>query len=317
VFPSQTLFYNYRDNSWAIFNESYTTYGQFNIITGDTWATIGYIYKTWSRWNVSWDSGYSTLNQPEVIAGNSQGFVLMRIQGTGESESLSIQSFSGSQVNSPDHCLNPGDYITISSCIGTIGTFVNDKVFSITTVTQNSFFLLPSIGSGTYFGGGLITRMYVPFIQTKQFPMAWGDGRKTRIGVQRYLLTTTNSSKIQLLIFLSQNDSSAYNTGLLVPSTHSVNDSLIYSSVLYTCPEGMNLGLSPLDINLNTPTAIQQQQLWHRNNTSLIGDTVQLGFTMTDEQMREVNDFGEPINAFEEIELHGFCCDVSPSQMLV
>ncbi len=79
----------------------------------------------------------------------------------------------------------------------------------------------------------------------------------------------------------------------------------------------MNLGLSPLDINLMTPTAIQQQQLWHRINTSLIGDTVQLGFTMTDEQMREVNSSGDPINAFEEIELHGFCCDVSPSQMLV
>ncbi len=222
VFPTQTLFYNYRDNSWAIFNESYTTYGQFGIVTGDTWSTIGYVYRTWSRWNVSWDSGYSTLNQPEVIAGNSQGFVVMRIQGTGESESLAIQSFSGSEVVSPDHCLNSGDYITISSCIGTIGVLVNDKIFSITTVTQNSFFLLPSIGTGTYFGGGLITRMYIPFIQTKQFPMAWGDGRKTRIGVQRYLLTTTNASKIQLLIFLSQNDSSAYNTGLLVPSTHSV-----------------------------------------------------------------------------------------------
>jgi hypothetical protein len=35
-----------------------------------------------------------------------------------------------------------------------------------------------------------------------------------------------------------------------------------------------------------TPTASQQAQLWHRINTSLIGDTVQLGFTMSDAQMR-------------------------------
>ena len=32
-FPNQTLFYNYRDNSWAIFNENYTTYGSFRKTT--------------------------------------------------------------------------------------------------------------------------------------------------------------------------------------------------------------------------------------------------------------------------------------------
>ena len=30
----------------------------------------------------------------------------------------------------------------------------------------------------------------------------------------------------------------------------------------------------------------QQEQIWHRMNTSLIGDTVQIGFTMSDDQMR-------------------------------
>jgi len=66
-------------------------------------------------------------------------------------------------------------------------------------------------------------------------------------------------------------------------------------------------------VNLNTPTAVQQAQLWHRMNTSLIGDTVQLGFTMSDAQMRDVN-FK---NQFSEIELHGFVLDVTPSQLLV
>ena len=66
-------------------------------------------------------------------------------------------------------------------------------------------------------------------------------------------------------------------------------------------------------MNLNTPTAVQQAQLWHRMNTSLIGDTVQLGFTMSDAQMRDVN-FK---NQFSEIELHGFVLDVTPSQLLV
>src|SRR5258708_14845150 len=43
-FPNQTLLYNYRDNSWAIFNESYTHYGNFRKTTGFTWQTVGTVY---------------------------------------------------------------------------------------------------------------------------------------------------------------------------------------------------------------------------------------------------------------------------------
>jgi len=82
--------------------------------------------------------------------------------------------------------------------------------------------------------------------------------------------------------------------------------------VLYTCPESTNLGLTPANINLNMVTASQQQQIWHRMNTSLLGDTVQLGFTMSDTQMRDTS-FN---NQFVEIELHSIVIDVTPSGVL-
>lgn len=145
-----------------------------------------------------------------------------------------------------------------------------------------------------------------------QFPVNWGVARKTRIGPQQYLLSTTNNGQIQLLIYLSQNASNAYNTGPIVPSEDPINNSLIYSTVLYTCPESTNLGLTPANINLNMVTATAQAQIWHRINTSLIGDTVQIGFTMSDAQMRDLT-FS---NQFSEIELHGFILDVSPSMVL-
>jgi hypothetical protein len=65
--------------------------------------------------------------------------------------------------------------------------------------------------------------------------------------------------------------------------------------------------------NIQSPTANTQAQIFHRNNTSLIGDTVQVGFTLSDAQMRDTT-FS---NQFSEIELHGFIMDVSPSQSLV
>ena len=474
TFPNQTLQFNYRDDSWAIFNESYTTYGQFRKQTGFIWSNVGDTYPTWDSWTAPWNAGSSTLFSPEVIGGNSQGFVILRDDGTNEATSLEIKSIafpsnitaiftanpvrintlnslaigqqvkitgvvgttqlngntytivdattnqisidvdgtlftpyvSGGkvtpieQVYVPGHCLDENDYIVISNAIGDstivspppISSFVNGKIFSVQSPTENGFTLNPQVPIGTYRGKGLIKRMYVPFIQTKQFPVSWGIGRKTRIGVQKYLLSTTAMGQIQLLIFLSQNSAFAYNS--LIPK----NSSLIYSTVLYTCPESTNLGLTPANTNLQmivnavnsfaqqatitgvirgittqvttfpnnvfvagTEVLIQnilgtielndqsytvissngfsftisvdsrdftpyisggiaipqtgttgQEQMWHRVSTSLLGDTVQLGFTMSDSQMRDTRF----TNQFEEIELHGFILDVYPSQLL-
>lgn len=295
-FPTQTFQYNYRDDTWAIFNETYTTYGSFRKRTGFIWSTVGLVYPTWSSWNVPWNAGSSTLLQPEVIAGNQQGFVLVRDDGTDEGNSLSIKSISGSTVISINHSLNNDDFIVISGVLGTLSSQLNGKIFQVQVLTKDTFVLDPNITSGTYFGGGLIKRMYVPFIQTKQFPVAWGDARKTRIGVQRYLFTKTENAQITLQIFLSQDEEGPYNRGPIIPGLNVVNGSLIYSSVLYTCPESTNLGLTPANINLMTPTATSQSQIWHRMNTSLIGDTVQIGFTMSESQMRELRPFGPIVN---------------------
>ena len=316
VFPNQTMQYNYRENTWSLNNECYTTYGTFRKATGFTWATVGNTFPTWASWNEPWNAGSSTLLQPYVIGGNQQGFVLIRDQGTNEGNSLYIQSFSGSVITSPDHCLNNGDFITISGCLGTVGSQVNGKIFKVGQVMQNTFSIEPEISSGTYLGSGLIKRMYIPNIQTKQFPVSWSMGRKTRIGVQQYLLTTTDDAQITLLIFLSENSANAYNEGGIVPANNTVNSSLIYSTVLFTAPESTNLGLTAPNTNLQMPTALQQQQIWHRINTSLIGDTVQLGFTLSDEQMRTVDNDGNPISQFAEIELHGAIIDVHPSSLL-
>lgn len=393
VFNTQTLLYNYRDDSWAIFNESYTTYGQFRISSGLIWATVGNTYPTWSEWNTPWNAGDSNTLQPQVIGGNQQGFVLFREQGnTGEANSLTIQNISGNTVTSPNHCLNEGDYFIINNCLGTVGSQVNGKIFSVLTSTTNTFTLNPPIVAGTYLGSGTIQRMYVPFIQTKQFPTAWQMARKTRIAAQKYLFTTTPLGQIELDIYLSQDSANPYSRSPIVPDPTSINNSLIYSTTIYTCPESTNLGLTPANINLQTPTAAQQEQLWHRMNTSLIGDSVQIGFTLSDAQMRSlvptgptftitgataanpcvltaVNDLSAnqlvtisgvvgmtqlngntyiissanstsitlnldssaftayssggtvtpvyPNNQFEEIELHGFILDTSPSQLLV
>ena len=209
-----------------------------------TWATVGGIYPTWSSWNVPWNAGSSSVLAPIVIAGNQQGFIVFRDKGTNESTSLYIQNISGNQITSPNHCLDDGDYIVINNCLGNVGSQVNGQIFQVTNPTTNTFNILPPTISATYQGGGTITRTHNPQIQTKQFPVAWNISRKTRLGPQQYLLSTTDNGQITLLMFLSQNSASAYNTGNIVPQSNVVNNSLIYSTVLYTCPESTNLGLT-------------------------------------------------------------------------
>lgn len=357
-FPNRTLQYNYREGTWGMFDEAYTTYGTVRVQTGLTWATLP--YSSWASWNQPWNAGSSTLLQPQIIAGNQQGYVMIKDVGTGEGNSLYIRNISFpstitgatnanpcvltatntyvvgqtlyisdvggmTQLNgntytitavtvttvsinvdsiafgvyttgglatpkniySPYATLNEGDFIVISGCLGTIASEVNGNIFQVANPTENGFDLSPDIDSGTYLGGGEIQRMYRPIIQTKQFPMAWDMGRKTRIGAQQYLLTYTDNAQITLQIYLSQNADVPYTKGNIVPTQNGVlNNSLVYSQVLYTCPELEQMGLSPANINLQTPTADQQDQIWHRMNTSLLGDTVQIGFTLSDEQMR-------------------------------
>jgi hypothetical protein len=318
VYPTETLQYNYRDNSYALFKEAYTTYGPFKRQTGFTWASLP--YATWNTWTTPWNAGDSNLLQVDILAGNQQGFILFRDEGTQEGNSLYIQNIVGSLVTSPDHCLNENDYIVINGVLGTLGLQVNQQIFSVANVTRNTFTLNPNIAGGTYIGGGTIKRMYQPFVQTKQFPQSWGMGRKTRIGPQQYLLTRTAGGQITVQIYLSQNSDYAFNNGPVIPAPGSLNEGLVFTQVVYTCAESTNLGLTPFNTNLqqlNQPKSSysmvnSQEQIWHRMNTSLLGDTIQLGFTMSDAQMRD-SDFS---NQFTEIELHGFIVDVSSSGML-
>lgn len=396
LFPDQSLLYNYRDQSWAQFIESYTAYGQFRKQSGFTWATVGFVYPTWNAWTDPWNAGESTLLQTEIIGGNQQGFVIVKDDGTGEAPSLFIQSITGSggtiTVTSPNHNLNSGDFIYITNALGMGGvnslegdaitgitkanpavvtanntfetgemviisgvagmTQVNGNTYTVITATPTSVTInvdstgftaymsggtislqpafiiwqvtvtgvntftavtnLPVTPKGSYAGLGVITRLYVPFIQTKQFQMGWGMGRKSRIGPQMYLFSTTTNAQIELQIYLSQNAATAFNNPPIVPASGASNNALVYTDILFTCQESANLGLTAPNINLQQVVPAQAQT-WHRMNTSLIGDSVQVGFTLNDDQM-----FDPTLsNQVSEIELHGFVMDVTPSQMLV
>lgn len=299
-FPQQTFLFNYRDNTWAIFDESFTRHGRFRHQKKINWTIIGQRYGSWANWREPWNSGANSAMFPSIIAGNAQGYVLIKALGTGEAASGSIAGISNltgfTQITSTNHCVNLGDYVQILNCIGTIAPNINGQIGKvINLIDANNFVLDILFPIGIYVGLGTFTRLSQPLLMTKQFPVYWDQGRQVRLSVQKYLMDFTANAQVTINIYLSQDPDDVWNNPVNNPSTNG----LIYSQILFTCPESTNIGLTPANSNLQMPTAAGQYQIWHRLNTSLIGDTFQIGLTLSDTQMRNLT------FATSEITLHG------------
>ena len=174
-----------------------------------------------------------------------------------------------------------------------------------TTPDANTFTVdIPYVNQG-YVGLGQFAKLSQPLLQTKQFGPYWQEGRQVRLGVQKYLMDFTANAQVTVNIYLSQDPDEVYNNNVTEP-----NGTLIYSQTMYTCPESANIGLSPANTNLQMPTAAGQYQIWHRINTSLQGDSVQIGITLSDAQMRNLT------YATSEITLHAAQIDIDRGPLL-
>jgi len=341
-----------------------------------------------------------------VIGGTPQGFVLFKdLETTTEDPSCYITNLQynagNTQITSYNHCVNVGDYLYITNCLGYI--FANNKVGQVLSIIDANNFVIDiawNSFSGIYQGLGLITKLVVPLLQSKQFPSFFEIGRQTRLGAQQYMLDATTQGQITLEIYLSMDAINVRNAGPIVPTPGSLNNTLIYSQLVYTCPDFVTVSSNQLPLgiigngvltsftfnyftlfnfsssiiagsvfinvgnvatfldnglggfvvtgtgtmagssinyitgvivinfttaplnqisitnfqyrstNIQSPTAATQQQIWHRMNTSLIGDTVQIGITLSDEQMRNYT------IATSEITLHAAVINTTPGPLL-
>jgi hypothetical protein len=264
-FNNRTLLFNYTEGNYAILEESYTAYGIYRESQPFTWEN-----NPWGGWDqagqATWESGFNLARFPEIACGNQQGFISIRTNGTQESKSLTIRSITTATkiFEVPDHGLQANWYVRVEDCLGV--TEANNLIGRIaSTPTKDTIELefVPDITlTGTYGGAGVLRRIPNFEVYTKQFPNFWANGRKMRVSNIRTLTDTTSDGKYILQIFSSQSqgvDSTNYS---YIPTTQ----------IVYTKPEKAFLQV--------------QSQIWHRNIVSMTGDSIQLGFTMNDEQIR-------------------------------
>lgn len=315
-FPIQTFLFNYRDNTWGVLYENFTAHGTFRPLNKRTWRTTG--FASWKAWRQPWNAGAASPQYPNIIAGNPQGYVLIKDKGTGEAPSGTIEAIAddgngNTQITSTNHCVTAynsgtynGDFLLLQNIIGTDSSLNGQIGKVIKTVDANTFVVDLPYPGGTYLGLGTFTRLSQPWLQTKQFAPYWEQGRKVRLCVQKYLLDTTTNGQVTVNVNLSQDPDTIWNSIASNPPPNS----LVYSQLMYTCPESTNIGLTPANTNLQMPTAVAQNQIWHRFNTSMIGDSVQIGITLSDAQMKNIS------SATSEIALHGIHLTLEKSMQL-
>ena len=73
-YPNQLIVYNYKNQSWAIHDDTFTALGYFEQQADTTWATSA--PQTWEQSNEAWNSGVIAANQRQILAGNMEGFVV-------------------------------------------------------------------------------------------------------------------------------------------------------------------------------------------------------------------------------------------------
>jgi len=227
-FPNRRLVYNYENDSWAIFTDSYTALGNFQPQESRKWSQFTGPDGTWENQNYPWINRPSKI--PEIIGGNQQGFVEYLDQQVSNDVSLSITDILGQSplatiVTSPDHNLDSKDVIKITGIpAGTpFASSLNGGIFSIDWLSKDTFslnvfdpqtgqFNIPQIDApGIYIGGGKISIRDNFSITSKKFNFL-DDGQNIQLGYIDILMPNTIRGAITLNVYMDYDNSRPVNT---------------------------------------------------------------------------------------------------------
>lgn len=281
IFPDKMLVYNYKNNSWAINDDCITTFGYFDQQIASTWANN---LLTWEQMNTSWDSGTIQSNFRQVIAGNQQGYVFMLRPDVNRNAPVMqitniTASAGGANITAINHTLNVGDFVAIENAQGITG--LNLGIYKVSSITSADIFRIANVAfTGTYTGGGSLTRVSNYAIRSKQWNPYVDAGRNVYLAKIDFGVWKTSAGEVTV-------DYSPSSTNLSILGEGEDTGALLGTGVLET---------SPYDL---MPLEQEQQRLWHSVYFQTEGESVQIFIYMSDAQITN------PLIAWAAFELDG------------
>lgn len=275
-FPDRRLVYNYENQSWAIFKDSFTCLGIY-------WGNVSYRWQdlsgvAWRTAHFRWVDRQSGL--PYLIAGNQLGFVMYLDSLTINDPTLFILGITGNgatysptQITVYDHNLVDGDVIKISSIpTGTGYASLNGGVYGVTVIDSNNLYLWeynsttgdfdkPRLDALTnYAGGGLVSVKDNFRVLSKKFEHM-DAGQKIQIGYLDVLTKSTSAGAITIKMYVDYRTDNEVNN---------VSDTCFNKTV---------------PTSQTTYSVDSQDKYWHRVFCPVRANFVQFEWTLSNAQM--------------------------------
>jgi len=308
IFPNRVLVLNYRNNSYAIFNDSFTCFGYFQSLKA---------YDDTIHQNV-----------PYIVGGNQQGFVEVLTTQLMNSPSLAITAIAPGNpaiFTVPNHNFSSTTqyYVRLDGIMGTAphspSTFnyvTTPAVYLVHSIDANTFSLfkynpatdnfdiLQTLAAGgTYIGGGTVTVVQNYNILTKTFCPTYEQGSKQRLPYIDFLFDRTLNG--QTTCYFYQNEI----TVRAINSPTSNPQGLLGSASLLTSPENLLL----------IPEQNDQTKIWHRFYIQAVAQNFQIQLTMNNYQLANQYDSNGALNpiAATDFVLHAMTLYLSPTARLI
>lgn len=296
-YPNRVLVYNYKNSTWGINDDSITCFGYFQPQVSTTWSSTTV---TWSD-PISWGSGQSSAQFRKVIAGNQEGYTFTvepdvtlnapALQIT----NITVAAFNVVTVTAINHNLRDGEYVYFQNIVASAGnlTLINNKIFQVLQITGPNTFTFVyfddvfNILAGIYAGAGIMSRVSVLDIQTKQYNFYAKQGRNAYVSRIDFMVNNTlieygpplaplrTGGELTVNYFVSTT-----NTPLLQESAN--NGTLLGDGTLQTFAYE------------TVPFELTAERLWHPLYFQGDGEVVQLQLTMSDEQIRRIVQITNP-----------------------
>jgi hypothetical protein len=280
-YPDRRLLYNYEEDSFAIFKDSYTALGELYNNNDTLWSQVN---KTWET--IEWSWAYTQSAFPLVVGGNQQGFVMQLTRPHTPNQSLSISAIDGSVspmvLTIYNHNMQTGDTIRFSGIpSGTaFASTLNNKVFAISRYSgdpQNKITLLSYNSStrtffnavpgeaGTYVGYGRAAPAENFIIRSKKFNFL-DLGQKIQLGFIDILTEKTTNGEFSINVYTNYADGTVVNNG----------DDEAFNTVISTSD--------------TTGQQAGQSKIWNRVQCAIRASFIQTEFTFSPQQMSEGKD---------------------------
>lgn len=295
TYPNKILAYNYRNGSWALFDDCITSFGYYNQQVASTWE---HTHLTWEQANMPWNSGTINAGFSQVIAGNQQGYTFVVDAGVSRNAPvLQITGIAdnpgiGYDLHIVNHSISEGEYIVIEDAQG-INPLINGESFNVVLVNDadNITVFNPAfvgVTSAGYTGGGQATRLSQINILSKQYNPYIDKLSNFSINKIDFAVQKTSVGAIEVDYSTSSSYYSTVGNSVISPTAQGTNTLETFPYPLY-------------------PFEKLQTRLWHTIYFDTQGECIQLNLHFSADQLFI------PEVAWEDFQLEAIALYVQPT----